>query len=50
MYNNYFYIIIAIFVVFYLVDKFIDYLNTLNWNDKLPEDVKDFYNEQKYAK
>lgn len=50
MYNNYFYIIIAIFVVFYLVDKFIDYLNTLNWNDKLPEDVKDFYDEQKYAK
>lgn len=48
MYNTYFYIIISIFVVFYLIDKFIDYLNTLNWSEKLPEDVKDFYDEKKY--
>jgi STE24 endopeptidase len=28
----------------------VDYLNTLNWSDTLPEEAKDIYDEEKYKK
>jgi hypothetical protein len=40
MYNIYFYTIIAIYLIFFIFDKVVDYLNTLNWSDELPEEAK----------
>ena len=50
MQNMYFYLIIWIVVIFFIFDKFVAYLNTLYWSDKLPEEVKDIYDEEKYKK
>ncbi|MDD4151795.1 MAG: M48 family metallopeptidase, partial [Candidatus Gracilibacteria bacterium] len=50
MQNIYFYTIIGIYVIFFIFDKFVDYLNTLNWSPKLPEEAKGIYDEEKYAK
>lgn len=50
MYNIYFYIIITFVVIFFLFDKFVDYLNTLNWSPKLPDEAREIYDEEKYAK
>lgn len=50
MQNMYFYLIIWITVFFFVLDKFVDYLNTLNWSDTLPEEAKDIYDEDKYKK
>lgn len=50
MQNIYFYLIISFTTFFFLFDKFIDYLNTLNWSDKLPLEAKDIYDEEKYQK
>ena len=50
MYNIYFYLIISFTVIFFIFDKYIDYLNTLNWSDKLPKEAKWIYDEKKYAK
>ena len=45
-----FYIILWLFVFEFLFTKTLDYLNTLNWSDKLPEELKGIYDEKKYAK
>lgn len=50
MYNIYFYTIIAIYIIFFVFDKVVDYLNTLNWSDELPEEAKWIYDEEKYKK
>ena len=44
------YIILGLFVFEFLFSKTLDYLNTLNWSDKLPEELVDIYDEEKYAK
>lgn len=41
-----FYIILWLFVFEFLFTKTLDYLNTLNWSDKLPEELKDIYDEK----
>lgn len=46
----YYFLIIFITVFFFVVDKFIDYLNTLNWSDKIPSDLEWIYDEEKYKK
>jgi len=28
----------------------LDYLNTLNWSDELPKELKDIYDKEKYSK
>lgn len=39
------------FIVFeFVLSRFLDYLNTLNWSDELPEEVKWIYDEEKYKK
>lgn len=48
--NTLFYIIIAIIVINYLVDKILDALNAKHFNDKLPIEVEDVYDEAEYKK
>jgi STE24 endopeptidase len=50
MHNNYYFIILAISIIFFALDKFVDYLNTINWTDNLPEELKWIYDEEKYQK
>jgi STE24 endopeptidase len=40
MQEMYFYMIIGIVVVFFIFDKVVDYLNTLNWSDTLPKEAQ----------
>ena len=48
--KNIFYIIISLFVFEFLFSKTLDYLNTKNWTNKLPKELKEIYDEKKYAK
>ena len=50
MYNTIFYIILWLFIFEFLLSKTLDYLNTLNWSVKLPDELKDIYDEKKYKK
>ncbi|MGE4444055.1 MAG: M48 family metallopeptidase [Candidatus Altimarinota bacterium] len=45
-----YFLILAIVVIFFLFDKVVDYLNTLNWSDTLPKEASGIYDEEKYAK
>lgn len=45
-----FYIIIALFVFEFIFSKTLDYLNTKNWTNKLPEELNEIYDEKKYSK
>lgn len=45
-----FYIIIAIIVINFIVDKILDALNAKHFNDALPEDLRDVYDETEYKK
>lgn len=45
-----FYIIIAIFLSETLFTKFLWYLNTTRWSEELPDELKDIYDNEKYAK
>lgn len=50
MYNIYFYIIISFLIIFTAFDKLVDCLNSKNWSDKLPDELKEIYDEEKYKK
>jgi len=50
MHEILFWIIIGIIVVDFLFEKYLDYLNTTRWSDKLPDEVKGIYDEKKYKK
>lgn len=50
MQNIYYYLIISFTIIFFVFDKFVDYLNTLNWSDKLPKEAAGIYDEEKYQK
>ena len=45
-----FYIIIAIIVINFLVDKVLDALNAKHFNDDLPNDLQDVYDADEYKK
>ncbi|MBU2950116.1 M48 family metallopeptidase [Tamlana agarivorans] len=45
-----FYIIIAIIIINFIVDKILDALNAKHYNDTLPEELKDVYDTQEYQK
>ena len=45
-----FYIIIAILIINFIVDKVLDALNAKHFNDALPEDLQDVYDETEYKK
>lgn len=44
------YIIIGIIVFDYLFERVLDYLNSTYWSDKLPEELQDIYDAEKYRK
>jgi STE24 endopeptidase len=45
-----FYIIIALFVFEFILSKTLDFLNTKNWTNNLPVELKEIYDEKKYSK
>ena len=45
-----FYIIIAIIIIDFTVDKIIEALNARHFNDPVPQELKDVYNETEYKK
>ncbi|HKJ06481.1 MAG TPA: M48 family metallopeptidase [Flavobacteriaceae bacterium] len=45
-----FYILIAIIIIKYLFDTYIDALNAKHFNDELPNELNDIYNEEDYLK
>jgi STE24 endopeptidase len=45
-----FYILIAIIIVSFIIDKILDTLNTKHFDDKIPEELADVYDEQAYKK
>jgi STE24 endopeptidase len=44
------YIILVILVFDYFLERFLSYLNSTYWNDKLPEELQGLYDEEKYGK
>lgn len=45
-----FIVIIVIIVVDYLLDRYLDYLNSTYWSDKLPKELDGIYDADKYKK
>ncbi len=45
-----FYIIIAIIIINFIVDKVLDALNAKHFNDELPNELKDVYDDDEYKK
>jgi STE24 endopeptidase len=50
MYNSVFIIIVSIVIFGYLLERFLSYLNSKKLTDKLPEELKDVYDAEKYKK
>ena len=50
MHEILFWIIIAIIVLDFLFEKYLDYLNTKSMSEVLPDEVKGIYDEEKYKK
>ena len=44
-----FYLIIGLLVADFILERFLEYLNTTRWSTQLPEEVKDIYDETKYG-
>lgn len=45
-----FYIIIGLLVADFIFERILEFLNSTQWSDQLPEEVKDIYDEQEYQK
>lgn len=43
-----FYIIIGLLVADFILEHILEYLNSTQWSDQLPEEVKDIYDNEKY--
>ena len=43
-----FFIIISLVVLNYLFSNILDYVNHSNWKDEIPNELKDFYDKEKY--
>jgi STE24 endopeptidase len=50
MYTILFFVILIIIIADFALDRYIDYLNTTRWSDRLPDELKGIYDEEKYAK
>jgi len=48
--NTLFYILIAILIISFIIDKILDTLNAKHFNDTLPIEVKDVYDDAEYKK
>ena len=49
MYTILFIVILFIIVADFLIDRYVDYLNTTRWSDRLPGELEGIYDEKKYA-
>ena len=45
-----FFIIISLLVADFIFERFLEFLNSTQWSDQLPEELKDIYDEQEYQK
>lgn len=45
-----FYIIIAIIIIDFLIDEFLDALNARHFDDPIPEELQDVFNQEEYEK
>ena len=45
-----FFIIISLVIFNYLFSNLLDYVNHRNWKDEIPNELKDFYDKEKYKK
>jgi STE24 endopeptidase len=50
MVQTLFYFIIGIIVFDYLLERFLDYLNSTRWSNKLPKELEGIYSAEKYSK
>lgn len=50
MHNTIFYLIIIIPVTGFIIESFLNYLNSTMWSDKLPEELKGICDEDEYKK
>ncbi len=50
MVNIIFYIIIFILIGDYILERWLDYLNSTRWSNELPKEVEGIYNAEKYRK
>ena len=48
--HNILLIILALFIWEFIFSKTLDYLNSKSWKESLPDELKDIYDEEKYAK
>jgi len=48
--NTLFYILIAFIIIDFVIDQIIDYLNALHFDDIVPEELADVYDEKEYLK
>jgi STE24 endopeptidase len=45
-----FFIIVGLLVADFIFERFLEYLNSKQWSDQIPEEVKGIYDEEKYSK
>ena len=45
-----FYIIVGLLLADFIFERFLEFLNSTQWSDQLPEEVKDIYDVQEYQK
>lgn len=50
MYNTLFYIILAIVVFDFVIERLLDYLNSTRWSSKIPDELKGIYDPDRYEK
>ena len=50
MSSVFFYLILAILVFEYLLERILSYLNSTYWSDRLPDELRGIYDEEKYRK
>jgi STE24 endopeptidase len=50
MNSGLFYIILAIIILDFLIERFLDYLNSRRWSDDLPAELKDVFDAEQYRK
>ena len=48
--ENFLWIFIGLVVFEYFFSTFLDYINDKNWNDEIPENLKEFYDKENYSK
>lgn len=50
MHNALYYIILGIVIIDFALERWLDYLNSLNWSSELPEELNDVYDAGQYKK